>query len=240
MNRSRIKILIGAIASACAAAALIAPAADAAPAQARIAIYDGVEAGPNTGIIFGQIFSRRSDCRSARPVKLVVASGGGREVVDRGLSSDEGGISGLVTFDEFDSADAVYFLAPKVKRHGKTICARTKEPITLAKAPSTAAKPVPTAVTIVDIDGEGSNGTVAGLVITGPGGRPCLAGRKVTLLVDGDRVDRGTTTGRGAFGLHITAAEAEGSTSIKVKLKRSKLPNGKVCGGDSDLFEAAA
>lgn len=234
--------LVGALAGALVAAALLATTAHAAPTQGRIVIYNGVEAGADTGIIFGQIFSRRAECRSARRVKLVAASGGSRDVLDKGLSSSEGGISGRLTFDEYESADAVYLLAPKVKRHGRTICARVEELFAEGEArlPGGAAKAVPTAVTIAMIDGSGSNGAVAGVLGTGPGGRSCLADRKVTLLVDGAKADRGTTTGRGAFALHITEAEFDVSTSIAVRVKRSKLPNGKTCGGGSDSFEPGA
>jgi hypothetical protein len=189
-----------------------------AKAPTDVVIYD-IDAydGPNV-LAFGQIFSSKESCSANRKFKLIATTGSATEVVDKGKSSDEGGVA--VAFDETKLAGitGIGIVVPNTSK-----CAQASAPFGGGKVVARA-KPAKSQVEIVGIDGENKDGAVAGVVTSGKS--ECVGKRKVELLVDGRKRDAGTTSKAGAFALHITAHEAKDGADIKVSVKKTSKCSG--------------
>ena len=215
--------LIGVLAIAC--LGLPAAAQAKAPAQTSIAVYGGAEYSATRGVVFGQVFAGKSSCVAKRKFKLVVRDGGNSNVVDSGKASAEGGIAGSVKFSELNVTAEASLVTPKTS-DCKQASATFEPGVTKMSARP---KPSKSRVIVADVDGQDSDGAVAGAVTSGDG--KCVAGRKVKLIVDGIKRDAGTTSKDGAFGLHVTRHEAQGATVIKVSVKGNSK-----CAGGSGVF----
>lgn len=203
--------LVGVLAIACLG---VFPAAAQAKASAEtnIAIYGGSEYSATRGVVFGKVFAGKPACVAKRKFNLVVKDGGSSKVVDSGKASAEGGIAGSVKFSETSMTSELSLATPKTAD-----CKKASAPLSMTAKASARQKPAKSEVLVVDVDGQGSDGAVAGVVTAGKS--ECVGGRKVKLIVDGVKLDTGTTSKDGAFGLHITAGEAEGGGPPKVSVK---------------------
>ncbi len=216
--------LIGVLAIAC-LGAVPATAQAKAPAKTNIAVYGGAEYSATRGVVFGQVFAGKSSCVAKRKFKLVVTDGGKSKVVDSGKASTEGGIGGSVKVSEFTETSEFSLVTPKTSSCKQASASFDSGATKLSARP----KPSKSRVIVAGVDGQDSDGAVAGAVTSGNG--KCVAGRKVKLIVDGIKRDAGTTSKDGAFALHVTRHEAQGATEIKVSVKGNSK-----CAGGSGVF----
>ena len=192
--------------------ALAGPANAKAPAPGEIVPYAALPISPTKGIFWGQLFSDRSSCVGKRKFGLVVEHPGGKTTVDRGKTSSDGGISGIATDSDLTGATGASFVVAKTSK-----CAKVTLSLGGGKlAPSKAAG---TDVEIVGLGGGPDDGAFGGFVEASKGS--CRSNRRIEFLVDGDRIDNGRTTEKGAWSLHITESEFTSGTKFKAVVKKT-------------------
>jgi hypothetical protein len=94
-----------------------------------IKFYGSAQTAPDSYIEYGKIFSQRAKCIDGRTVKWIVTrSVGPKDVVDKGVTSDEGAFSGAFTFSEVGDAQDFYVKVSKEVR-GTTTCLGAREAV---------------------------------------------------------------------------------------------------------------
>lgn len=210
-----------------------------------ISSYDDVEFG-GTGfhVAFGQVFSSKDSCSANRKVKLVAKKAGKTKLLDSGVSSSEGAISGGYLKNRVGNSQ-VKFVAPKTKKcDSASVRVVADPPIEMLKPKAT-----DTAIAPIAVDGKGKDGAFAGLILLSSGttklrgGNPsipnCFSKRKMSLFGDGDLLDHGKTSHNGTWALHVTRKEFQSVTEFTVKVRKSKAPDGSQCGASSTTFSGA-
>jgi hypothetical protein len=210
-----------------------------------ISSYDDVEFG-GTGfhVGFGQVFSSEDSCSANRKVKLVAEKGGKTKLLDRGVSSSEGAISGGYLKSRVGNAK-IEFVAPKTRKCESASVRVKPDAIMVEKIRP---KATDTSIAPIAINGRKADGAVAGLILlsTGTsklrGGNPdipnCFSNRKMSLYGDGDLLDHGKTSRNGTWALHVTKKEFQSVTDLEVKVRKSKAPDGSKCGASSTSFSS--
>ena len=221
-----------------AAVASLAFATSAQAASTSIASYSEFEFG-DTGyhVAFGQVFSPKASCAAGRKVNLVSEKGGKQKLLDSGVSSADGAISG--GYLESRAGDGTLrLIAPKTR---KCKGASAKVELIMERSASRRAGPG-TIPAILGVNGSKQNGAFAGLVLVESGnnkalmrgqGGNCFANRKMSLYRDGELIDRGKTTHNGTWALHVTRREFDPMSEFVVKVRKSKKPP---CGAGSSTF----
>ncbi len=202
--------------------------------------YNDVEFS-DTGfhVAFGQVFSNKQSCAANRKVKLVAVKGGKSKVVGSGVSTDEGAISGGYLKSRVGNAQ-IRLVAPKTKKCGADSAVVEADP-----NPPVTRRANETLPAVLDVDGKGNDGAFAGLILLqqplkGQRGsappRQCFVGRKISLYGDGEQLDHGVTSNRGTFALHVTNSEFNTVSQFKIKVRKSKAPDGTECGAGETTF----
>lgn len=205
------------LAAAVAALALASMADAAGKAKGEIVFYDSALLSPDKAVVFGQLFSS-GKCVGKRDFGLVVTKANGKKTtVDSGRTSAEGGISGFVTIDEFPSGAKLGFVVAETEKCAKVKLTLEGGEMRGAGSPGRAA---PATVEVLDVDGDGPDGAVGGVVTSSKS--KCVESRKLKLKVNGKTTDRGTTTEDGTFALHIKAREFTPENDIAIAMSKSK------------------
>lgn len=189
-----------------------------------------------TSIASGQILSPRKSCSRERRFKLVATSSEGKpKVLDRGMSSREGAVSGYFRSRELDGADDAVFIASQAKG-----CPRLRGSIREWSGPKertarAAEEQIKSFVAIVAPTGVGADGAFKGIVALSPGA-DCFRGRRMTLLADGEVLDQGDTTKNGAWALHLTQSEFDTTKRFRVKVAGARTKVDQECTSASALY----
>lgn len=212
-------------------------ASSAQAASTSITSYGEREFG-DTGfhVAFGQVFSSKSSCSANRRVKLVSEKGGKRKLLDSGVSSADGAISGGY-LESRVGGGTLKFIASKTR---KCKGATAKVEVVLERAANrrAAAGTIPA---ILGVNGNKQDGAFVGLILIESPNRAllrgqapkCFANRKMSLYKDGELIDRGKSTHNGTWALHVTRREFNSMSEFVVKVRKSKKPP---CGAGSSTF----
>lgn len=180
-------------------------------------------------VSFGQVFSKKRECYSKRDFRFAVQTKQGKQFIDGGATSLDGAISAGYDSELVDGRDLYYVLSKTKHCASETVAVETPDPLNR----DFAKPPVRTIIVPLGLNGFKQDGAFAGLVGLNKQAR-CFDDRKTKLVVDGEVVDRGTTSFGGSWALHLLRREFKGGEAkLTVKVAKSKLPNGTVCAGDS-------
>jgi len=215
--------------------------------QTSVSSYDDVEFG-GTGfhVAFGQVFSSKASCSASRKVKLVATKQGGKpKLLDSGVTTAEGAISGGYLKSRVAGAKLEFVVPATRKCAGASVrvmaAPNPERPTTRATANSV--------IATLAVNGKKKDGAFAGLILLQSGisklkgGMPpakCFGGRKISLYGDGDLFDHGKTSHNGTWALHLTRKESKSTAEFTVKLRKSKAPDGTKCGAASTTFPGIA
>jgi hypothetical protein len=218
---SPLRLTAATVATICLAFASDAAAAD------RLQVYDLRDIPDSTGLASGQILSSKGMCAQKRRFKLVALRAGKRKVLDHGLSSREGAVSGYFRDRDLRGADDGVFVANRTKR-----CPRLSgslrdwsEGAERLERDHGSSK---TAVFIVSVNGVDEDGAFGGILSATPRA-DCFRGRKMRLIADGKVLDKGITTANGAWALHVTQTEFDTTELFRVRVAKASTKKGQRC-----------
>jgi len=203
-------VVVVVVAAATLATAATATAGKRAPGS--ISIYASKAVGPADSISFGQLSSKKPACVAHRKFKAIVSVDGKRTVIESGRTSNEGGVSTLLSVSDFpnDRGDPFIFIA-KTKK-----CAKVIGPlIPTVRTTSGPRRATSSLITVLGIfAGSGNDAVVGGWVDSD--NAVCRRDRKLELTIGSKTIDRGTSTSTdGTFALHIRLGEMD-TTQIAV------------------------
>lgn len=191
-------------------------------ANADVKVYDNEIVLDTFALTFGQVFSSKSDCADGRKFKLIDKNGKKSKKIDSGKTSDEGAMSGGYLSNRIKGT--LFFQLPATKG-----CAAAKGRIGEPAKPDDALpKDVDTIPLVADINGIMDDGAVAGILLLSDRAK-CFSNRKMTLIGDGEVLDKGRSSDNSTFALHLTAEENQTIAQFTVKVAKSKTPSGETC-----------